>query len=533
MILKKILIFITLFCVSDSYSQLRPESFILKDEANYLSKFNSQNPASNSITDVIAIGDTVWIGTSRGVSVSFDRGENWNNFYNTAPFGEDGITSIGYYKGMFWAATVTTADAPGGGTVPKGTGLKYTTDNGLNWTAVPQPIDNSSDSSQQYGINTLRVLPITVAEQNVTYDIAFTPGTVWITSFAGGLRKSSDMGQTWERVILPTDSLNSVSPNDTLSERDKCISPTDGNFCGEGWLNYRAFSVIAVNETTLYVGTANGINKSTDNGISWVKFTHQNQENPISGNFIVALGHDSTQSDDRIWTATWRAEDNQEFYGVSYSTDGGENWNTFLEDERVHNFGYKSSNVIAPSDNGAFRSSSPYSVWILPNSIFDRNGLSLTTNIFYSSASQDNDIWLGTSDGLAKNINSLNGWTSTWRIYFASQPLSSKRETYAFPNPFSPRQEVVDLKYSTGGKRSMITIRIFDFAMNYIRSIVQNAERGSSIHEVDNYNLETNGVIDTWDGRDENGNIVPNGVYFYRIDFDNDDPVFGKIIVLQ
>ncbi|MDO8550369.1 MAG: hypothetical protein Q7S39_09500, partial [Ignavibacteria bacterium] len=299
------------------YSQILPTSFDINDEKIF--KASSGNPSSNSVTAIITVGDTVWLGTSRGVSVSFDRGENWTNFYGTAPFGEDGITAIGYdkYNGILWAATVTTVDAPGGGTIPKGTGLKYTTDNGLTWSAVPQPIDNPNDSTQVYGVNILRVLPVTVAEQNVTYDIAFTPNTVWITSFASGTRKSTDMGQTWQRVILPTDSLNSISPTDTLTGINLCISPAAGSFCGhEGWLNYRAFSVISTNDSTLYVGTADGINKSTDNGTSWVKFNHQNQVNSISGNFVVALGHDSTQSDDEIWAATWRAQGLGEFTAV-------------------------------------------------------------------------------------------------------------------------------------------------------------------------------------------------------------------------
>ncbi|OGU77756.1 MAG: hypothetical protein A2V93_10800 [Ignavibacteria bacterium RBG_16_34_14] len=513
----------TLILFTNSFSQLRPESYSLQGDENYLSKITISNPASNSITDIITIGDTVWLGTSRGVSVSFDRGETWRNFYRTTPFGEDGIAAIGYYKGMFWASTVTTVDAPGGGTVPKGTGLKYTTNNGLTWTAVPQPVDNANDTTETLGVNVFRTIPITVAEQNVTFDIAFTPGTVWITSFASGLRKSTDMGQTWQRVILPTDSLNSISPADTLSGYNLCISPTDGNFCGEGWLNYRAFSVIAIDDTTLYVGTANGINKSTDNGISWRKFTHQNQENSISGNFIVALGYNKTNR--TVWGSTWRAEGSGEFYAISSSTDGGENWSNFFEDERVHNFGFKSSQVIAASDNGAFRTSNQGVTWVLPNSIVDDvSKLELLTTIFYSASSEGSDIWLGSNDGLVRLRESFGSfWSGEWKIYFASLPLESANDTYCYPNPFSPRQEILKIKYSTGGESKKVTIRILDFSMNVVRTVIQNTDRIKTLDD----------SPDRWDGRDENGNLVPNGVYFYRIEFDSDNPVYGKIIVLQ
>jgi hypothetical protein len=518
---------ISFFLVINIQAQLRPEFYQLPGDKDYsLNKISSANPLSNSVIDIITIGDTVWLGTSRGVSVSFDRGENWTNFYETSPFGNDNISAIGYYNGMVWAATATSATAPGGGTVPKGTGLKYTTDNGLSWTAVPQPVDHPDSSTIIYGINTIQALPVTVAEQNITYDISFTPGSVWITSFAGGTRRSTDMGQTWQRVILPTDSLNSISPTDTLSERDKCIAPIAGSFCSQGWLNYRAFSVIAVDDSTVFVGTANGINKTTnanDPQPSWIKFNHQNQDEQISGNFITALGFNHTNS--TLWASTWKAEAQEEFYAVSSSTNGGASWKTYLNEERPHNFGFKGNDVIVPTDNGAFRSSNQGLTWILPNAIVDeKSGVELTTKVFYSAASESNDVWLGSDDGLARLRESQTSfWTGQWKVYFASQPLKSNRETYAYPNPFSPRQEELKIKYSTGGNEASVTIRIFDFGMNYIRTVIQNAPRNRTIE----------GAPDYWDGRDDNGNLLPNGVYFYRVDINDEDPIFGKIIYLQ
>jgi hypothetical protein len=501
-----------------NFAQIKPESFKLEGDKNYFTKISASNPVSNSILDIITSGDTVWLGTSRGISVSFDRGENWTNFFGASPFGEDNISAIGYDNGIFWAATATTAEAPGGGTVPKGTGLKYTTDNGLNWNSVPQPLDNENDSVEVYGINDIPALPVTVPEQNITYDIAFTPGNVWITSFAGGTRKSTDKGQTWKRVVLPPDNLNSIHPNDTL---DFCLTPVAGNFCGEGNLNHRAFSVIATDDSTLYVGTANGINKSTDNGISWVKFNHQNQSQPISGNFITALGYNASTG--TVWASTWKAEDQLEFYGVSSTTDGGNTWETFLNDERPHNFGFKDDEVIVPTDNGAFRSSDQGKSWILPNNIVDsESGVALTTSIFFSAGSEGNEVWLGSDDGLAR-LEETTFWEGEWKVYFASQPLESDRETYCYPNPFSPRQEQLKIKYSTGGNEASVTIRIYDFGINYIGTVIQNAPRNRTIE----------GAPEFWDGRDDNGNLLPNGVYFYRVDIDDEEPLFGKIIYMQ
>ena len=530
----KYFLIVILLSIHIANAQHIPSSFYLKGEAK-LYKILSENPSGNSISDIITIGDTVWIGSSKGVSLSTDKGVSWQNFYGNPAFGTESISAIGYDHGFFWAATAHSTDI-NGTSFDEGSGLKYTTNSGLTWNSIPQPVDNNADSLVTYGINTLRALPVTVKVQNLIYDIAFTPGTIWIASFAGGLRKSTNIGTSWQRVVIPPDYLDSIKPTDTL---DFCLQPVAGNFCSENNLNYRVFSVISVNDTTLYVGTAGGINKSTDGGISWTKFTHLNQDNPITGNFVVAMAFDTVKNN--VWAATWQADGSTESNGVSSTSDGGKSWNTFLAGEKVHNFGFKSGDVIALSDDGAFRSSNLGINWILPNSIYDdQTKITLTTSIFYAAASivnstmDTNEVWLGSDDGLAK-LSEIPGemWQGKWKIFRSSPSLTTSTQTYAYPNPFSPKQNILKIKYSTGGKSSSVTIKIFDFGMNYLRTIINNATRGQYSHVVDNFNLQTNGVEDTWDGRDANGNIVPNGVYFYRIEFDSGNPVFGKILVLQ
>jgi hypothetical protein len=525
----KYLLFLILISFSvRSFSQQIPDTYYLHEKGDKKTyKTSAENPLGNGISDILTIGDTVWLGTGKGVSVSFDRGENWTNFYGTEPFGNVDISAIAYnkYDGSVWVATSQDVEVSGGEILPEGRGYRYTTDGGLSWSTLVQPIDDPGDSLLVYGINDgvnlprVRALPVTTGINNLTYDVAFTKGVIWTASFAGGLRKSTDNGQTWQRALLPSDELDEISPDDTIKY---ALQPVAGNFGSDDHLNHRLFSVISVNDTTLYVGTANGINKSNDNGISWAKFNHQNQDNPISGNFVVALGYN--QIDNTVWGATWRAENPEEFYAVSATNDGGENWNVFLDGEKAHNFGFIFNNIIAATDNGAFRTRNQGNSWILPNNIIDsESGVALTTSeIFSAAASEKNDIWLGSGDGLAK-LRETGFWRGEWKIYFASLPVGSANETYCYPNPFSPKLEVLKIKYSTGGVGKKITIRIFDFAMNIVKTVIQNVDRIKTLDD----------APEKWDGRDGNGNVVPNGVYFYRIDFDNDDPAFGKIIVLQ
>jgi len=520
-------VFLLTFAVS---AQESPFSFKFDESPASITATTSENPASNSISAMLIQGDTVWLGTSRGLSRSTDKGLTWRNYYGDPAFGTENISAIAWdkYRGIIWVATAHSVVRTGQ-TLPEGSGLRWSSDGGETWNKVGQPLDANSDTVIVYGANRLRALPVTVAVQNITYDIAITPGTVWIASFAGGLRKSTDLGATWQRVILPPDYLNSVKPTDVL---DFCVSPVPGNFCSDGYLNYRAFSVMATSDSVIYAGTANGINKSTDGGISWVKFNHQNQVNAMSGNFVVGLGN--KPGTDEIWAATWKAEDQDEFYGVSFSPDGGANWITSLEGERVNNFAVFTDKVVAAATGGLYKSNDFGKNWYSPGNIVDtQTKLSLKTATFYSAAWAESGtaLYIGTADGLIKNSGFTGIWPDLWKLYFASQALESREDSYAFPNPFSPKTEQVKIKYSTGGKELDVTIRIFDFGMNYVRTVIQNARRGNPTHVVNSG--DNGGVIDFWDGKDDNGNVVPNGVYFYRIDAGSEKPMFGKIMVLQ
>ena len=193
------------------FPQIRPETFFLGKKSVMDKTALSITPASNSITDIIVVGDTLWVGTGTGVSHSTDRGATWTNF----AVGSE--SAIGYYKGTFWVATAYDENTSVGPT-QTGTGLRYTTDNGKSWTVIPQPVDADSDSVVIYGIDTLKALPVIVPEQNVIFDMTFTQGTIWIATWAGGVRKApidsliADNNYRWKRVLLPLDDMNSISP---------------------------------------------------------------------------------------------------------------------------------------------------------------------------------------------------------------------------------------------------------------------------------------------------------------------------------
>ncbi len=516
------------------FAQYRPDKFNLGIRGfSKLSNVNSKTPLSNSINDILASGDTVWVATSKGLSVTFNGGASWQNYYGSDAFGGESAIALAYSNGVIYVTTGHYEETPGGNYVIAGSGLRFSTDCGNSWISVPQSVDEPGDSLIVYGINTLRALPITVVQQNVSYDIEVLNDTIYTTSWAGGLRRISleqllqNPEAKWKRVVLPPDYLNSIAPDDTLHF---ALQPKAGAFGPEEYLNHVAFSVAVTDSGHLYVGTANGINKSTD-GVSWEKFNYQNQIEGISGNFITSLGYDKKTK--AVWATTWQAVDNREYNAISVTFNGGASWQIFLDGEQGHGFGFvfgdDNGEIMVATDNGIFRSSDNGANWFAPLEIKDaESGIVLDNFTKYYSCDAsfengDKKIWVGSSQGLAKEeeTNGAEMWEGNWQIFFASEKLENNDETYAFPNPFNPHLRQVKIKYYVTTDNEPVTIRIYNFDMQIVRTLIQNAPRSSGEQ------------METWDGKNQTGDYVPNGVYFYSVERGSSSAINGKIMVIR
>ena len=460
---------------------------ILFSDAFRLTPLTGPGPVSNSITDVKVFDDTVWLGTGRGLSRTRDDGLTFESFTDEDGLGRGGVSGLAISDEVIWVATGFDTITEFG-TFQAGGGLAYSLDDGQSWTHVPQP-----------GVTNV---------QNITFDIALRGDEVWITSFAGGLRKSTDLGETWE-IVTP----------------DSFIFDPVAN------LNHRLFSVLVV-DSVIWAGSAGGINRSTDGGLTWTNFNHQNQPNPISGNFVVAIGHQAYAGREFIWAATRETTvesgDTTEFRGVSWSEDQGFNWRTALRGVTVHNFAFDDSVVYAAAQDGLYKSIDGGETWARFPPIVDPGGTRriLSDEVFSAGVSAGHTLWVGTRDGLGRTRD--NG--ATWQVFQAFEPTgkAGQPRTYAYPNPFSPNlhntlggRGHVRIQYNTVSATE-VTLRIYDYAMQLVRTVVQNAPRpgNSDLYEI-------------WDGTDERNRQVDNGVYFYRLDLKGDGTFWGKIMVLN
>jgi hypothetical protein len=82
---------------------------------------------------------------------------------------------------------------------------------------------------------------------------------------------------------------------------------------------------------------------------------------------------------------------------------------------------------------------------------------------------------------------------------------ANQKNAYNFPNPFNPEIQQTQIRYHLA-KPEPVSITIFDVAGNMVRAIITKISKNIGEH-----------IEDSWDGKDENGNFLPNGIYYAHI----------------
>lgn len=499
-------------CPVAGFAQTRfPASPSLKADAGVAT---AQVP-SNTISQINCRNTFIWIGTGKGAARSSDGGRTFVSYRGVRQFPRPEIYAMDVKGDTIWCATGFVEETQAAGNVQTGTGYAYSFDNGATWHSAPQPLDASADSLVPYGQYHIHFLPIVVPEQNVTFRIALTDSAVWVASWSSGLRKSTDNGATWHRTVLPSDSLSGIAPGDSLT--GYVIDPRQSN-------NFLVFSVFAESPSIVWAGSAGGVNRSSDGGVSWTRFTATNELEHMLANWVIAIRGQRFGGHTRVWTANWPASSSTESYSVSCTDDSGKTWKNSLVGVKAYDFAFKDSIVYVAADQGLFRSSDGGISWTTSGSIVDPlRGNVITSTSFFAVGVVGDSVYGGNADGFVKTIdNGTHLFGAAWDVFRANQPVNSPSSTYSYPNPFSPRHDVVRFHYNTGAASATVTLEVFDFGMHRVRTLLRDAPR-SGPQERD----------ELWDGRDDAGSLVVNGVYFYRVTVNGRDPVWGKVMVLQ
>jgi hypothetical protein len=520
-----ITVFSTLITLSSlAFGQFSPRSFGVQSEWRALDDDAPSEPegrlGSNVIIDILPgeNPDVLWLGTGNGVSKlllnlnasSETERYRFSTYSDEQGLGKGGISGLFVTDSIVWAAFAfdTTVGISGAGG-----GLAYTRDNGANWTWFPQPRDRLYGLNRQTGEDTvLGYWPTATNVDNITYAFAMTENNVWIASKGGGLRKH-------HFAVAYTDY------NDTTGWR--VVSPDGTPFNTGAELADRTFS-LAFDGTYLWVGTANGMYRTDDEGLTWQHFSAAIPG--ISGNFVTALDFNSATNS--LWAATWRATGQNEFYAVSKTSNLGASWQTTLTEDqieaaigrretpRIHGFAFSGNTTWACDDIGLWKSLDAGLSWDLYSQIRDsvRAGHAIYEDAIYSAlrTTAPDLMWVGGLDGLALSY----GDRGLWHTLQTAAPLDDAArsvDTYAYPNPYSPNISSV-VRFLVNSSGGSATLTVYDFAM-------------SEVVELPSQIVSAGDDYLTWDGK-KSGVVVANGTYFYKIEKPGGE-VWGKLIVLD
>jgi hypothetical protein len=227
-----------------------------------------------------------------------------------------------------------------------------------------------------------------------------------------------------------------------------------------------------------------------------------------------------------IWAACRAGvgEDGQR-YAVAYSTDYGGTWKAVVE-EPAWDFAFIGDTVIVATDNGLYVSDN-YVDWHVITQMEETDAQGETVlryfpSGFYALESVGSSLWAGGADGTVYTDHLTFDETTTWDI-FRSQ--INPDDHYAYPSPFSPlvsNRQGTTIHYKPP-RDTKVTIKIYDFNLDLVSVVVDGVERDGGV-EADN---------DVWDGRNDKGEVVANGIYFYNIKLDTGEDWWGKVAVVK
>ncbi|MBN1131360.1 MAG: hypothetical protein JXA71_20405, partial [Chitinispirillaceae bacterium] len=138
------------------------------------------------------------------------------------------------------------------------------------------------------------------------------------------------------------------------------------------------------------------------------------------------------------------------------------------------------------------------------------------------------------ADGLFLSYNELPGVSTGIFSHLRRDKViaGGLKESYALPGILSDNYlqgASTALFVYKLGKDANVTIRIYDYAMQHVKTVIENAPRKASTPT----GRSTDPRFDVWDGRTASGKSVAPGMYYYKITTDKGERSFGKIVVAK
>ncbi len=504
------------------------------------------------ISDIKWSGRFLWVVTDNGLArLDVDQGDgleeaDWLTFTEANGLGQGGVSALDARADTVWVATVfdTVAQVSPPTVLQAGGGLHFSYNGGTTWQTI----------SNQAPFDTTRAdfaNGPTTAINNGCFGLSIEGDTIWAAFFAGSTIRSQDGGNTWDRV-LPGGADRIVyqvadTAADSFSIAADSLTQTGGfvdeslrlyaaadSLASQAYL-HRTFEVLGYGDT-VWVGTASGIARSFDGGLTWknmkVRLNDKDVPKPgnIGANWVLALERQILADGTSVIWAGTRVTGAGEVNSMAFSRDNGETWEitgpTF-----AWGFAFTPGQVWASTELGLLVSEDAGGSWQVVE-VVDQQSQEQLSGTFIGVESVGEVIWAGAENGLGR---SLDGGL-TWRVIKTPvKPLSLDQDqfigqggltdsvtTYAAPNPFAMSQEEQARIVYSLSTDTQVSIKIYDFSSRLVRTLISKEFRAGQLNHGE-----------AWDGHDDSGDKVANGVYFYRIELDSGQQAFGKVVVLD
>ena len=474
-------------------------------EAKVCGQVPTHSILNNSVTNLHAEGTALWVGPH--LNVTRDGGDSWFAADADSLVGlRNRVYSIDAESDISWVGLGTWRTAENQDVVHLAKGFLFSENNGASWRyRSPLPpqdsdpgttgiLDLPEDTLIAYGDMQLPALAITVPELSPPWDVDYDPvsGHIWAANQLAGLRRSRDQGRSWERIVLPPDTTRFLSPAMGY-EFSYHVLPTNVSKDAFFGLNFQAFAVLVDQSGMVWAGTAGGVNRSSDGGESWHHYT---VADGLTGDFVISIEEQPGAGlNPVIWIATrpgevaTHNEAHVQNFGVVVTRDRGQTFEQVLVGDPMWDFAFEGTRVYVAGEAGLRISEDNGQSFRTVRDFFDPSQperARLPNTAAYAVAVNPQGLWVGTEEGLYRSRDGGD----TWKLFRADVPLSPEGRTqlvpkamvpqveaYAYPNPFSPSSDrLVRLRYQVerGGS---VTIRIFDFGMNLVRTLSDAAQQ--------------------------------------------------------
>lgn len=522
---------------------------------------------SNPVTYFAVDGDGVFYASlldQAKIYRSFDNGVSWEGFSQGLPAG-------------FSIQRIICSDIPGdnniflhGSDINFNYHFYHSTNSGESWTAVPNAL-------QQQSVRVLKITPtgqLIAGLESGIFKSADNAAT-WTEMNEGiistgveamavdannrlhavvsgqGILSSDDQGASWQKQFETNLFLTDlkIAPNGTMFSTiffgDKLLRSTDQGASWEDIIsnmpaNSTVFSVDILPNGDVIAGGANQVLRSSNNGDTWTSMS--NIPNPQPGFYITYPVQTNANGDIFLFPTTFTPE------GIYRSTDGGNSWQEIANDisSQISTFYIDDNGTILAgmsvygvtntgpylyksTDNGDTWSASDAGIQLEDQGRF--TSIVKAGGIYYAGTIQDvyrsvnnGESWVSVKNGLA--FTSVSGGIKAFAVdndgqVFASNlgfgiyrglnaltPIENQSPEIPgnfslaqnYPNPFNPSTSIA----FQIGESGLVALEIFDASGRLVKTLV-------------NENRAAGNYTERWDGRNNIGQQVSSGIYFYQI----------------